>query len=535
MSLAFQALVLRALRNAAAIVRVIATIGLLGLLQAIVLKRYGAANQPVDALPARRRLRVGRHHRPGGADLPRRHHPRGDHRRSGPGPGTPGSAWPSTPAPRTSGRCRPSGGPLTAWRRSPGPSAGCSAGSPRCSPPRSPACRRPPSRSWSPWPAWAPPCSAASSPSRSRCSAGLIIGVGESMATLYGNDITDFLGQDLISGLNRMPGVPRDLPGGGRPRAAACPCGPTIAERLPRLGTGEISIRGVLVASADRPRPPLRGDGRVVGPGHLHLARHRGDGAVDRRPDRLRGPDLARPVGPRRHRRPDRRPLRARRPPGRAGDRPGRPADHPGRAALRRARLADPRGEPGRGHPRPRVHRVRGGLRQPQLPGRRTRRRDPHRPGEAVRDRGRRRQPPPRLGRGQPRRLRAPGPAGRQPAPLAHRPAAHRRADERARRRVARHLGVRGQALRVRRLGRPGRRGRDPGRVPGPARSPTPSSTSSPRSTASATPSSAASATCSAPSSPRPTPSAASAPASSRTGSVWRTSGTSSWAPSWCS
>ena len=48
-SLAFQALVLRALRNAAAIVRVIATIGLLGLLQAIVLKRYGADNQPVDA------------------------------------------------------------------------------------------------------------------------------------------------------------------------------------------------------------------------------------------------------------------------------------------------------------------------------------------------------------------------------------------------------------------------------------------------------------------------------------------------------
>ena len=48
-SLAFQALVLRALRDAAAIVRVIATIGLLGLLQAVVAKRYGAANQPVDS------------------------------------------------------------------------------------------------------------------------------------------------------------------------------------------------------------------------------------------------------------------------------------------------------------------------------------------------------------------------------------------------------------------------------------------------------------------------------------------------------
>src|SRR5262245_15848080 len=53
-SLAFQAVVLRALRRAAPIVRVIATIGLLGLLQAIVLKRYGAANQPVETfLPHR--------------------------------------------------------------------------------------------------------------------------------------------------------------------------------------------------------------------------------------------------------------------------------------------------------------------------------------------------------------------------------------------------------------------------------------------------------------------------------------------------
>src|SRR5690349_6884020 len=45
--LAFQVGVLRALRGAAPIVRVIATIGLLGLLQAVVAKRYGVANQPV--------------------------------------------------------------------------------------------------------------------------------------------------------------------------------------------------------------------------------------------------------------------------------------------------------------------------------------------------------------------------------------------------------------------------------------------------------------------------------------------------------
>src|SRR6478609_2346275 len=48
-SLLFQMVVLRALRRAAAIVRVIATIGLLGLLQAIVLKRYGASNRPIDS------------------------------------------------------------------------------------------------------------------------------------------------------------------------------------------------------------------------------------------------------------------------------------------------------------------------------------------------------------------------------------------------------------------------------------------------------------------------------------------------------
>src|SRR3954470_12985381 len=48
-SLAFQVFVLRALRRAASIVRVIATIGLLGLLQAVVAKRYGVSNQPVDS------------------------------------------------------------------------------------------------------------------------------------------------------------------------------------------------------------------------------------------------------------------------------------------------------------------------------------------------------------------------------------------------------------------------------------------------------------------------------------------------------
>jgi sulfate-transporting ATPase len=46
--LVFQLVVLRALRNAAGIVRVIATVGLLGLIQAVVAMRYGTANVAVD-------------------------------------------------------------------------------------------------------------------------------------------------------------------------------------------------------------------------------------------------------------------------------------------------------------------------------------------------------------------------------------------------------------------------------------------------------------------------------------------------------
>ena len=165
---------------------------------------------------------------------------------------------------------------------------------------------------------------------------------------------------------------------------------------------------------------------------------------------------------------------------------------------LRGAGAAHPRREPRGGHARPRLPRVRGRVRQPQLPRRRARRRHPDRRGEAVRAQGRRVQPPARVGGGQPRRVRAPRAARRQPASIAHRPPPHRRAHQRAGRRVARHLGVRREALRVRGVGR-----RSP---PWPASwsasaarsSPTPTSTSSRRSTASATPSSAASATCSA-------------------------------------
>jgi ABC-type branched-subunit amino acid transport system ATPase component/branched-subunit amino acid ABC-type transport system permease component len=78
---------------------------------------------------------------------------------------------------------------------------------------------------------------------------GLIIGVGEAMATLYGGDITDFFHQDLITGLNRAPAflvifIVVVVRGRGLPLRSH------VAERLPKLGTGEISIRGLIVAVA---------------------------------------------------------------------------------------------------------------------------------------------------------------------------------------------------------------------------------------------------------------------------------------------
>jgi ABC-type branched-subunit amino acid transport system ATPase component/branched-subunit amino acid ABC-type transport system permease component len=78
---------------------------------------------------------------------------------------------------------------------------------------------------------------------------GLVIGVGEAMATLYGGDLTDLLHQDLITGLNRAPAflvifLVVVVRGRGLPLRSH------VAERLPRLGTGQISMRAVVVASA---------------------------------------------------------------------------------------------------------------------------------------------------------------------------------------------------------------------------------------------------------------------------------------------
>ncbi len=142
---------------------------------------------------------------------------------------------------------------------------------------------------------------------------GLIIGVGEAMATLYGSDVTDFFNQDLITGLNRMPAflvIFLVVVAGGR----GLPLRSHVVARLPRLGTGQISVPRRAPRVRDHGRAAVRRDGRRVGPGHVHLAGQRHHDPLDRGAHRLRGPDLARPVGVRRHRGADRRPLRARRP-----------------------------------------------------------------------------------------------------------------------------------------------------------------------------------------------------------------------------
>ncbi len=82
---------------------------------------------------------------------------------------------------------------------------------------------------------------------------GLIIGVGEAMATNYGSDITDFLNQDLISGLSRMPAflvIFLVVVAGGR----GLPLRSHVAARLPRLGTGQINMRAVLLRRRSPPR-----------------------------------------------------------------------------------------------------------------------------------------------------------------------------------------------------------------------------------------------------------------------------------------
>ena len=247
-SLAFQAIVLRALRRAAAIVRVIATIGLLGFLQAVVLKRYGASNQSVDSY------------------LPNDVFQWGDYTVQEERLWIVGITLAITAA-------------LWAWTRYTrvGLAINASAQNERAVQ----------TLGWSPdrlaaltWTVGgmlggfaavlAAPLTGLSATTFTivvtvaglgaallggfhsftlTLVGGLIIGVGESMATLYGGDITDFLRQDQITGLNRMPAflvifLVVVVRGRGLPLRSH------VAVRLPRLGTGQISPRALVLATA---------------------------------------------------------------------------------------------------------------------------------------------------------------------------------------------------------------------------------------------------------------------------------------------
>ena len=77
---------------------------------------------------------------------------------------------------------------------------------------------------------------------------GLIVGLGESLATLYKSDIQDFLSQSNITGLNRAAPFAVILAVvviGGR----GLPLRSHVTDHLPRLGTGQINWRGLLVAA----------------------------------------------------------------------------------------------------------------------------------------------------------------------------------------------------------------------------------------------------------------------------------------------
>src|SRR3954470_3084754 len=247
-SLAFQALVLRALRRAAAIVRVIATIGLLGLLQAIVLKRYGASNRPIDSYLPHRVFKWG-----GYTVQEERLYLVG------------------ITLLITFG--------LWAWTRYSRVGLAISASAQNE--------RVVQTLGWSPdrlaaltWTmggilggvaaVLAAPLTGLSATTFTivvtvaglgaallggfmsfplTLLGGLIIGIGEALATLYGTDITNFFHQDLITGLNRTPAflvIFLVVVAGGR----GLPLRSHVAVRLPRLGTGQISIPGLLLAAA---------------------------------------------------------------------------------------------------------------------------------------------------------------------------------------------------------------------------------------------------------------------------------------------
>jgi sulfate-transporting ATPase len=247
-SLAFQAIVLRSLRRAAPIVRVIATIGLLGLLQAVVLKRYGAGNQPVKSYLPNKVFEWG------------------------------GIAFQEEKLILVAITVAITFA-LWAWTRYTrvGLAITASAQNERAVQTLGWSPNRLAALTWTVGGALGGLAAVLAAPLTGLSAAtftivvtvaglgaallggfnsfpltllgGLIIGVGESMATLYGDDITHFLHQDVITGLNRMPAflvIFFVVVVGGR----SLPLRSHVAVRLPKLGSGHINIRALLLASA---------------------------------------------------------------------------------------------------------------------------------------------------------------------------------------------------------------------------------------------------------------------------------------------
>jgi ABC-type branched-subunit amino acid transport system ATPase component/branched-subunit amino acid ABC-type transport system permease component len=247
-SFAFQAIVLRSLRNAAAIVRVIATIGLLGLLQAVVVKRYGVGNQRVESYLPHKVFRWGeiavqeeriylfvitlvvtfslwawtRYTRVGLAISASAQNERAVQTLGWSPDRLSALTW--TLGGMLGGLAAVLAAPLTGLSAVTftivvtvaGLGAALLGG-------------------FQSFPL--------------TLVGGLIIGIGEAMATLYGGDIQDFFHQDLITGLSRLPAflvifIVVVVRGRGLPLRSH------VAERLPKLGTGEINVRALLIASA---------------------------------------------------------------------------------------------------------------------------------------------------------------------------------------------------------------------------------------------------------------------------------------------
>jgi sulfate-transporting ATPase len=248
LALLFQAVVLRALRNAAAIVRVIATIGLLGLLQAVIAKRYGASSQSVNSYLPHNIYRWG------GVVVQEERI----------------IIFAITVA-VTIG--------LWAWTRYTrvGLAINASAQNERAVQTMGWSPDRLAALTWAVGGMLAAFAAVLAAPLTGLSATtftilvtvaglgaallggfqsfpltflgGIIIGVGEAMATRYGSDITRWSHQDLITGLSRLPAfivifIVVVASGKGLPLRSH------VAERLPRLGTGTISARAVLISSA---------------------------------------------------------------------------------------------------------------------------------------------------------------------------------------------------------------------------------------------------------------------------------------------